>query len=216
MMQIFKKQKYGTCWNENTNYKVMHDSKPLLNQHFAHWLLQQEAGSIVEIGCGRGEYIKYLPASSHYMGVDINGWAIAYCRANYPQYRFMAEDVNNLASKIIKQGNLTFHSEYGRLYYNTLFSHDVIDHVHDINEFIHSCLTIGKHIYISSYRGFVNTTDKHRQRWNNTDGCFYNNISEQNIRKKYPMLKIERVPNGYPYHLDNKKESDGFSMVITN
>ena len=93
---------------------------------------------------------------------------IDYCKQN--------SDFEFLQGDFIKMKILTK--------YDLVFSHAVIDHVYDINKFllkiVESCK---KYAYINSYRGFLPNLQKHKMRWDDTDHCYYNDISVKRLKQ---------------------------------
>lgn len=193
---------FKTAWNKDTNYKGMHDRKPLLNEHFKQWLDNQQYDIVLEVGCGNGEYLQYIPVDKKYLGIDINN---AFCNNyNRPNCVFVNEDFMKF-NFIVDNDNIV------------LFSHDVVDHVKDIDKFIEKALSISKQVYISSYRGFINDTDNHIVKWDKNDRCYYNYLSEKRIRKLFPQLQILKVESGYAKQDKNsfgRDALDGYSMVL--
>lgn len=53
--------------------------------------------SLVDIGCGQGQLINYLPSQCRYTGVDHSHLAIAECNRLYPQHHFICAGVEKLA-----------------------------------------------------------------------------------------------------------------------
>jgi cyclopropane fatty-acyl-phospholipid synthase-like methyltransferase len=60
-----------------------------------------EGASILDIGCGTGKILDYLPKSVEYVGVDLNQKYIAYASEKYKKRaRFISADVSDLSEFI--------------------------------------------------------------------------------------------------------------------
>jgi SAM-dependent methyltransferase len=67
-------------------------AKVLVNEY-----IQPRAGTrILEIGCGPGTIVPYLP-QSHYLGFDLSPEYIELARARFPQARFLCERVSEFS-----------------------------------------------------------------------------------------------------------------------
>jgi len=176
--RFFKKTQYGKIWNEkngieqNEWYSKMHDSCKAQHDIFKSFLQEKsDIATVLEVGCGTGIYpIKYQELFSNikYTGMDISKTAIEYCKKK-SDFEFLCNDFIKI--NILKK-------------YDLVFSHAVIDHVYDITAFIIKLVDVSnKYVYVSSYRGFFPNLLHHKRKWNNNDGCYYNNISVEQIKE---------------------------------
>lgn len=173
--RIFGKSDYGNKdWGKADNewYSQIHDSNYLLHQDFERYLTaKKDIKTILEVGCGTGIYPikkRKLFEGKHYTGIDFSKKNIDYCKQN-SDFEFLQGDF--IKMKIPAK-------------YDLVFSHAVIDHVYDINKFllkiVESCK---KYAYINSYRGFLPNLQKHKMRWDDTDHCYYNDISVKKVKQ---------------------------------
>jgi SAM-dependent methyltransferase len=173
--RIFGKSPYGNDdWNKaNDNwYSAIHNSNYLLHENFIKYLKEKiDVRTILEVGCGTGVYpIKHheLFIGRNYTGIDISQANIEYCKKN-SKFEFLCGDFikMNLDKK-----------------YDLVFSHAVIDHVHDIDAFLMKLMKVcKKYAYINSYRGYFPELEKHQMEWRESDRCYYNNISIKQVEK---------------------------------
>jgi 2-polyprenyl-3-methyl-5-hydroxy-6-metoxy-1,4-benzoquinol methylase len=68
--------------------------------YFYSWLRNRKArryfgNDVLDIGCGRGMTIGFLPASTSYVGIDLSLLAIERLRKLYPAYDFYQHDVDS-------------------------------------------------------------------------------------------------------------------------
>ena len=163
----FGRSQYGKSWTkDNEWYNTIHDSNPLLHQNFIAYLKEKtDVKTVLEIGCGTGIYpiqMKELFAGMQYTGIDISQTSIDYCKKN-SQYKFICGDFIKMNLEET---------------YDLVYSHAVVDHVYDIDQFISKIAkTTKKYEYINSYRGYFPNLKEHKMRWDGHDGCYYNDIS---------------------------------------
>ncbi len=67
--------------------------------YFYAWLRNRKArryfgNDVLDIGCGRGMTIAFLPASTSYIGIDVSLPAIERLRGLYPDHEFIQHDVD--------------------------------------------------------------------------------------------------------------------------
>jgi 2-polyprenyl-3-methyl-5-hydroxy-6-metoxy-1,4-benzoquinol methylase len=67
--------------------------------YFYAWLRNRKArryfgNAILDIGCGRGMTIRFLPASASYTGIDVSLPAVERLRGLYPAHAFIHHDVD--------------------------------------------------------------------------------------------------------------------------
>jgi SAM-dependent methyltransferase len=55
--------------------------------------LDESPGSLLDVGCGTGNLLKFYTPVHDYLGVDVTPEFIAIARENHPRYRFLAADV---------------------------------------------------------------------------------------------------------------------------
>lgn len=184
-LNFFRKTHYGKTWNEkngveqNTWYSMMHDSCKAQHDNFRNFLQERkDISTVLEVGCGTGIYPiknKELFTDIKYTGIDISKTAIEYCKNN-SDFEFICGDFIklNISQK-----------------YDLVYSHAVIDHVYDITTFISKLVTASnKYNYVSSYRGFFPNLLQHKMKWNNNDGCYYNNISIKQLKKTFTKIGL--------------------------
>ena len=67
--------------------------------------------------------------------------------------------------------------------FDLVFSHAVIDHVYDINQFVSKIIdATEKYAYINSYRGYFPKLKNHKMKWDGHDACYFNDISISEIK----------------------------------
>lgn len=70
--------------------------------------------------------------------------------------------------------------------FDLVYTHAVVDHVYDIDEFISKVINATNHYaYINSYRGFFPNLENHKMQWDGYEGCYFNNISIEQIKKLF-------------------------------
>ena len=163
----FANPQYGKKWTKDNDwYNKIHNSNYLVHQNFIEYIKEKtDVKTVLEIGCGTGIYpiqMKNLFAEMKYTGVDISQISIDYCKENSP-HKFICGD-------FIK---MDFREKFDLVY-----SHAVVDHVYDIDEFISKIIrSTKKYAYINSYRGYFPDLKKHKMRWDGHDACYYNDLS---------------------------------------
>lgn len=169
----FAKPNYGKSWPQKNNewYTEIHDGNYLLHKNFIDYLKsKKDIKEILEIGCGTGIYPlrnKKLFKNMIYTGIDISSTAIEYCKNN-SNFEFICGDIIKMES------NRKF---------DLVFSHAVIDHVYDINQFVSKIIdATKKYAYINSYRGYFPKLTNHKMKWDGHDACYYNDISISEIK----------------------------------
>ena len=174
--KIFGKSEYGKIWNELDpdwyhNPRIRHQ---MLEEDLKRYISSKKSiRTILDVGCGAGAIPirhKGLFSEIHYTGIDISEPAILYSKKNLP-FEFICGDF--IKMEIHKQ-------------YDLVFSLGVIDHVYDIDKFLTKTLDVcKKYAYIHSYRGYFSELKKHKQNWNDDQGCYYNDISIQQAKKLF-------------------------------
>ncbi len=61
--------------------------------HFLEDAFQERSFSLLDLGCGNGALLKYLPSECDYVGVDHSECSIKYCLELYPNRTFACEDL---------------------------------------------------------------------------------------------------------------------------
>jgi SAM-dependent methyltransferase len=171
--RVFGKSRYGRHWviANNEWYEQIHNSNYLLNKDFQNFLQnKKDVKTVLEVGCGTGIFpIKHrnLFEGMSYTGIDISLDAIEYCKKN-SNFTFLQGDF--IKMELLEK-------------YDLIYSHAVVDHVYDIDAFITKIAkNCKKYAYISSYRGYFATLTNHKMKWNDDDGCYYNDISPNQIK----------------------------------
>ncbi len=171
---ILGKSDYGKTWQDKDKdwYSELFGATPLFHQNFIEFLKsKQDVKTVLEIGCGAGVYPiqhKELFTNIMYTGIDISEPGIEHCKKN-SSFNFICDDFikMDLSEK-----------------YDLIFSQSVVDHVYDIDSFLGKIVKhCKKYAYVSSYRGYFPDLEKHKMRWNDDDGCYYNNLSVKQIAK---------------------------------
>jgi SAM-dependent methyltransferase len=170
----FANSEYGEKWPKKNDewYAEIHNSNYLIHENFKKYLSnKKDIKSILEVGCGTGIYPiknKNLFENIDYTGIDISDSAIEFCKNN-SSFEFIVGDF--IKMNISKK-------------YDLVFSHAVVDHVYDIDEFISKIVNhTKKYAYINSYRGFFPNLEEHKMTWDGHEACYYNNLSIKQIKK---------------------------------
>jgi 2-polyprenyl-3-methyl-5-hydroxy-6-metoxy-1,4-benzoquinol methylase len=85
--------------------------------------------SVLDIGCGNGPLIQFLPKGASYVGIDVNPESINSLRLRHPEYAFHCLDLEE-DSLIHSVGNGSF---------STIVSSAVIEHLNNPDFFLHQC-----------------------------------------------------------------------------
>lgn len=199
---------YGKWWGKESDfdwYEFIFEDCKTMHQIFISWfsekeLLGEKNDSILEIGCGRAIVYADLFRDKRYVGYDISKKEIEWCRKNRknPNHNYIHGD-------FIEKGiNEKF---------DLVFSHAVIDHVYDINSFIHSMVRASKKwIYITSYRGWFPELKTHKYSWNENETCFFNDISPHEVKKLLQDLQCSEIEI---YPLPTGHENINYRTIIS-
>ena len=97
-----------------------------------------------------------------------------------------------------------------------MFSHAVIDHVSDIDNFLTKAIKLSnRYVYISAYRGFFPGIEHHMMNYDNKDGCYYNDVSVKQVERL--MEKLGKSDEEYLISAQssgNKKTPDRMDTII--
>jgi len=169
----FSKPDYGESWPDKNNewYIDIHDANYILHKNFVEYLKNKKyIKNALEIGCGTGIYPiknKKLFENIQYCGIDISSTAIEYCKNN-SNFEFICGDFIKI--------------EFDRKF-DLVFTHAVIDHVYDINQFVSKIVdATKKYAYINSYRGYFPELTNHKMIWDGRDACYFNDVSVNKIK----------------------------------
>ncbi len=69
--------------------------------YFLDEIFKQRSFSLLDLGCGNGALLKYLPIRCDYLGVDHSEFAIKRCLEVYPQQKFVATDLFDFLPKLV-------------------------------------------------------------------------------------------------------------------
>lgn len=172
----FRKFEYGKTWQDDKiieQYDAFYSRTPLIHEDFFNFINKHrdKIKTVLEIGCGIGIYPirnKHLFEGMAYTGVDIGKPAIDYCKSRSP-FRFLLGDFIMM----------DLHEKS----FDLIFSHAVIDHVHNIDKFMSRIVALTKkYAYISAYRGYFPDLHEHIMTKNKIDGCYYNDLSVPRLR----------------------------------
>ena len=198
--KIFGKSNYGnTDWEKASFewYEKIHDENTQLHTNFAEYLnsKQKFIQTVLEVGCGTGVYpIKYKELFNNlkYTGLDFSKPNIEFCK-QHSDFEFIQGDFIkiNLDKK-----------------YDLVYSHAVIDHVYDIDEFLRRIVKLcGKYAYVNAYRGFFPNLDDHKMNWRENDHCYYNDLSI--IKTKKVLLDTGLSEDEFLIRKQENKNSTG-------
>lgn len=164
--------------------------------------LRQNMESVLDIGCGTGDFIPYLKCKN-YIGLDIHENFIIGAREKYPDHKFIMGDAYGLP--------------FGRLTMLSIVSFGLLEHLKDIGKSINEIRRItadnGEFIFGIPTEGFIyrmgrNFTIKpHVER---ATGIDYNKLLKiehvnsckdvlKELRKNFIIDKITGVPFKLPF-----------------
>jgi SAM-dependent methyltransferase len=87
--------------------------------YFLEEAFKEGSFSLLDLGCGNGALLKYLPARCDYIGVDHSEAAIKYCLDLYPTRTFICQDLSVFLSELATEnkkfdavmlGGMIFHT----------------------------------------------------------------------------------------------------------
>lgn len=71
--------------------------------HFIESVFKERSFSLLDLGCGNGALLKYLPSRCDYVGVDHSEYSIKYCLELYPNKTFVCSDLSVFLHKLATQ-----------------------------------------------------------------------------------------------------------------
>jgi len=190
---------FGSIWQQKDAhwYESIVDQMPYIHTMFLDWYKKKNVSSVLEIGCGTGRYYNILQ-NVDYMGIDISMSAINEALKINPD-RFFCKDF--LSMNIDKKFDL-------------VFSHSVVDHTPNIEEFFRKSIKISKQfVYHSAYQSISNSSNKHISRYEPSWAIFYNTISISKIKELANEMGCKKVITFSIKH-PNPKRQDGTVFII--
>jgi SAM-dependent methyltransferase len=206
-----KPSNYGRWWDENqldeTWYKSIFDVRPRAHQYFLDWFSElirrgERIGSILEVGCGRGQPYAKLFEGYDYYGADISEKEIAHCQWSYengPSRFFVADAI---------QDDL-------RGPYDLVFCHAVVDHVYDINLFLQKLARAStSRLYVSSYRDWSPRLQTHEYVWYEPCTSYLNRLSPDETRRALSEVGCAEV-EVFPLFVGNQADNLPWETIAT-
>lgn len=146
-------ESYGKFWQtagKRDWYNNMYAGQPIIHEKFLDWLGDKEYKSVLEIGCGDGIYSRTtFDSTDDYTGIDISKLAISEAEDQRINKNHTYKALDWIREPIVKK-------------YDLVFSHSVIDHVYDIDQFLWNCIaSTDKYMYITAYNGYYPDAPKH-------------------------------------------------------
>jgi len=153
-------------------------------------------GPTIDIGCGPGELLKWLPAGS--IGLEINPTTVEYCKKNNLNVKLYKPDEDNYTLAEFQVGQ----------YQSMLISH-VLEHLEKPYEVIQSLLKAANRlglekivIILPCKRGF--DSDQTHITFIDKNFFYQNNLITKNkfiiSRMKYFPVNLKWIGYLYPYH----------------
>ena len=68
--------------------------------YFIEEAFKERSYSLLDLGCGNGALLKYLPSRCEYVGVDRSEYAIKYCLDLYSNNTFVCQDLSEFLRKL--------------------------------------------------------------------------------------------------------------------
>lgn len=186
---------YGRWWNETKTgpewYRQLFEPRRAIHEAFMEWTRScSPLADVLEVGCGCAIVYPDFFSASRYTGVDISQKEIDWSRKNDQRswHSYFCGDFTTMvgSDSPIKPAS-----------FDLVFAHAVIDHVPDIDGFVSACLRASRGwIYLTAYRGWFPNIEHHRQMWDPTTTCFYNDVSHRMLRASQPgtSFSVTRGP----------------------
>ena len=67
-------------------------------------MIPKDALSILELGCGNGPLVSYIPKETHYLGIDFSKEALKEAAREHPNRRFVLSDLYRLPQDFYQPG----------------------------------------------------------------------------------------------------------------
>lgn len=172
-------------------YEWTHNNVLQVHEYFMAWAKMVCCDPVLEVGCGKHEWYQEQFADKLYTGIDESIDVVLHC----------AKEHRDIEGHIVTLGNIEKLAMTGC--FNLVFSHAVIDHAPDPDEFIRKSIEASrKYTYIMSYRGYFPDISEHKIEKNSRDGYCYNSISIPQVRRLLDELghkyELREVPTGLP------------------
>jgi SAM-dependent methyltransferase len=162
--RVWKRHQGGLDWY-TWMYQGRAEQHRCLQQWFAATTRREPIASVLEMGCGLGVGYADFFAQLRYVGADLSGKEIEWCRENRrnPRHEYVACDF--IEAPFPERFDL-------------VFSQGTIDNTYDMDAFLRAAVAAStRWVYVTAYRGFFPDLDEHVYRWNEGDGCYYNDLS---------------------------------------
>jgi len=174
-VKFIGKSQYGNKQWEKADeiwYSEIHKQNTELHKNFQSYLhSKNDVKTILEVGCGTGVYPiqqKNLFVEKKYTGLDFSKPNIEFCQ-KHSDFKFIQGDFIKMR---LEES------------YDLVYSHAVIDHVYDIDEFLRRIVkSCKKYAFVNAYRGFFPEIDDHVMNWRDDDNCYYNDLSIKKSKK---------------------------------
>jgi len=197
--RVVGKSQYGNQQWEKADkkwYSEIHNQNTELHKNFQNYLKSKhDVKTILEVGCGTGVYPiqqKELFIGKKYTGLDFSKPNIEFCRQH--------SDFDFIQGDFIK---IDLDTKFDLVY-----SHAVIDHVYDIDEFLRQIIKLcKKYAYVNAYRGFFPDIDEHVMHWRDDDNCYYNDLSVRKCKKI--LLECGLTKNEFEIKKQKNVDMDG-------
>lgn len=171
-------------------YEWTHENAACIHKHLQAWTVGKGIKSVLEVGCGMYPAHHEFFRDIKYQGMDKDSEVIAHCQRSHRPidgHAWSCDDIQLSPS---------------HYHYSLVFSHSVIDHSPDPDDFIRKSIESSfKYIYIMSYRGYFAGISNHTIE-GGRDGFCYDNISIPQVRRLLDGLghkyELQEVPTGFP------------------
>jgi len=181
----WKPENYGKTWETFKGeewYQNIYKIRQKIHEHLLQWIhLHKSINSIADFGCGLGVGYNEFLKDKIYVGVDLSSSNIEWCKENRvnPHHTYFHSD---------------FITDPPKTSFDLVFSSGTIDNTYDIDQFLKAMVqTSHKFIYLTAYRGYFPHLVEHRYRWNEEDGCFYNDLSSRQVKETLETLGCSNI-----------------------